>query len=246
VDTYAVVAVLVAFFLGGCVKGIVGLGLPTVALALLTSVLGLREAVPLIVVPIILTNFWQAVQGGRLGDLLRRFWPMNLGALIGVPIGTWVLFDADPAKLAGALGIILSLYAVSGLASVRFSISRARERVLSAPMGLVMGLLMGMTGSSAVPLIPYLHSLEMDRDTFVQALGLAFFVISVALGIALAGNGAYDTGNVTLSAASLVPAFAGMILGRRLRRLLDHERFQFLFFITLLVLGVNLIRKGFL
>lgn len=59
VDLPQVSIAIGAFLLGGAVKGIVGLGLPTVVLAVLGTALGLREALLLLVAPAFLTNIWQ-------------------------------------------------------------------------------------------------------------------------------------------------------------------------------------------
>ena len=55
-DLFFFLAVPIAFFFGGIVKGVVGMGLPLVALALMTTVLDLKTAVSLVVFPIIMTN----------------------------------------------------------------------------------------------------------------------------------------------------------------------------------------------
>ena len=64
VVTYAVIGG--SFLLAGFVKGIVGLGLPTISLALLTALLDLPTAMALLVVPAFCTNIWQGFFGGHL------------------------------------------------------------------------------------------------------------------------------------------------------------------------------------
>ena len=55
-ELFFLLTVTLAFFFGGIVKGVVGMGLPLVALALMTTVLDLKTAVSLVVFPIIITN----------------------------------------------------------------------------------------------------------------------------------------------------------------------------------------------
>ena len=50
----------------GCVKGVIGLGLPLTSIAILGTVMDLRQAIPYIVVPILVTNAFQAMQGSML------------------------------------------------------------------------------------------------------------------------------------------------------------------------------------
>ena len=64
------------FVLAGFVKGVIGLGLPTVAMGLLAVVMTPAQAAALLTLPSFLTNVWQAMGPGFL-PLLRRVWPMG-------------------------------------------------------------------------------------------------------------------------------------------------------------------------
>ncbi len=56
---------LAVFLLAGTVKGLVGLGLPTITIALTSMVLPLTESIALIALPTIFSNIWQASIGGQ-------------------------------------------------------------------------------------------------------------------------------------------------------------------------------------
>src|SRR5450759_881164 len=75
-----------AFLLAGLVKGVIGLGLPTVAIGLLGLLMTPAQAAAILVVPSLVTNIWQFVAGGELLALVRRMWPM----LAGIALGTWI------------------------------------------------------------------------------------------------------------------------------------------------------------
>ena len=79
---------LASFFCGGIVKGITGMGLPLTSIALMSVVLDLQVAIPLLVIPIIATNILQAFQGEHFKELMRKFWFMYLAkALVVFPGG---------------------------------------------------------------------------------------------------------------------------------------------------------------
>jgi uncharacterized membrane protein YfcA len=86
----ALAAVALTFVFAGFVKGVIGLGLPTVAMGLLAIVMPPAQAAALLVVPSFLTNVWQAM-GPELAPLIRRLWPMLLGICIGVWAGGGLL-----------------------------------------------------------------------------------------------------------------------------------------------------------
>src|SRR3981081_866424 len=84
------------FVLAGFVKGVIGVGLPTVAMGLLAIVMTPAQAASLLVVPSLLTNVWQAM-GSDLAPLVRRLWPMLLGICLGTWLGGRMLHTPDAA-----------------------------------------------------------------------------------------------------------------------------------------------------
>lgn len=236
-DSAALAAVIATFVLAGAVKGVVGFGLPTVSLALLTIALGLPQAMALMLVPAFVTNLWQACAGSGSAEALRRIWPFLLMAGVTVWVGALALTRVDVQLLSGLLGLLLAVYALVSLGGLKLSLS-ARHEVWAGPLlGTVNGVLTGMTGSYVVPGVMFLHGIGLPRDRLVQAMGMLFLVSTLALGLALGGNDFLNLELGLASTAALVPALAGMILGQRLRRRLPEPRFRQLFFVALLLLG---------
>jgi uncharacterized membrane protein YfcA len=233
------------FLLAGLVKGVVGLGLPSVSLGLLTALIGLPEAMALMLVPSFVTNLWQALAGGALAAIWRRLWRLLLAVCLGVWLGAGLLARGDTALLAGLLGILLALYAIVGLAAPRIPAPGRREAWLSPLVGAVNGLLTGLTGSFVVPGVPYLQALGLPRDVLVQAMGVLFSVSTLALGLALGGHGRLGPGLGAVSAAATLPALLGMALGARLRRHLSERRFRQALFAALLLLGLYIALRAF-
>jgi hypothetical protein len=116
--TLAIVAPV--FLFAGYVKGVVGLGLPTVALGLLTATLGLMDAIALMLVPAFMTNVVQAFSGGHLAALLKRLWGLLATLCVGVWVGTVLLAGADKQAMSGLLGVLIFLYAAVSLATRPF------------------------------------------------------------------------------------------------------------------------------
>ena len=215
----------------------IGLGLPTVSLGLLTATVGLTEAMALMVVPSLVTNLWQGLVGGALVPLLRRLGSALIAAALGIWLAAGVLVGADKALLAGLLGLSLCLYAAVGLGRPALP-SPGRHEVWASPLvGGVTGVLTGLTGSFVVPAVPYLQTLGLGRDALVQAMGVWFTVSTVVLGAALGRHDLLPLGLGGLSAAAVVPALIGMWLGQRLRGRLSEAQFRKVFFWALLGLG---------
>jgi uncharacterized protein len=230
--------VIVIFALGGVVKGVAGIGLPTVAIALMAIFIGLKEGIALMVVPTIVTNIWQALVGGYLVELLRRLWSLLLAATLGVLLGGSVLVAADATILAMLLGGVLSVYAGVSLVTPQIPAPGKAEKWLSPTVGVASGLIGGMTGTYAVPGVVYMQSLGLSRDKFVQAMGISFLVFTAALGVSLIHHGLMTPAIGALSTIAVIPAMAGMALGQILRRRLSEARFRQVFFLVLLSLGL--------
>lgn len=237
IDGFTVVMVSATFLVAGAVKGVIGLGLPTVSLALLAVVVGLPEAMGLLLVPSFATNLWQAWVGDRGRAILRRLWPFLAMATVTVWLGAAALTRVDVSVLSGLLGLLLMVYGAASLGGYRWTITARREAWAGPVAGAVNGALTGMTGTFVVPGVMYLQSLGLGRDMLVQAMGMLFLASTAALAVALQGNGLLTVEVGALSTAALLPALVGMIVGQRIRRNLSERRFRRVFFVSLLVVG---------
>ncbi len=240
-----VLALIAATFLiAGTVKGLVGLGLPTITLALLAAVIGLKEAIALTLVPAFIMNIWQAWVGGELVQILRRFWTWLITICVGIWFGTSVLAAADPSVLTALLGILLVIYSAYSLATPQIKPPGTREPWLTPIFGGVAGVMAGMTGALMVPGVLYIQALGMKRDMLVQTLGVTFFVSTIALLGSFSRFGLLTRELVVISALALVPTALGMVLGQRLRKRLSEERFRPVFFAALLGLGLIIVGRS--
>jgi uncharacterized membrane protein YfcA len=218
------VFIIVTFLIAGAVKGAIGLGLPTMSVALLGLVMPPAQAAALLVVPSMVTNVWQLAAGPRFGPLVRRLGSMLIGICLGSWAGVGLLAAGRSGSGSGfgfgsgsafgfgsgttALGLALALYALVGLSGMRLSVPARVEPWLSPWIGVLTGLVSGATGVFVIPAVPYLQALDLEKDDLVQALGLSFTVSTMALAIGLARTGAFAmmTAPAGAGAAPLVPS----------------------------------------
>jgi uncharacterized protein len=241
----SVLLVIAAVFaLAGFVKGVVGLGLPTIAMGLLALAMPPVEAAAILVLPSLATNFWQMLAGPHLRPLLRRLWP----AMAGVCLGTWAgmgwLGGGDARAGTAALGVVLVLYAASGLAALRLALGARPQRWLGPIVGAATGLLTAATGVFVIPAVPYLAAIGLEKEELVQALGLSFTVSTLALTLNLAVAGAFSAVLAVPTLVALGAAGVGMGVGQALRARLSPAAFRIWFFAGLLVLGGYLVIRS--
>ena len=239
-------AIAGAFLLAGFVKGVIGLGLPTVSIGLLGLLMTPAQAAAILVVPSLVTNVWQAAVGGTLLALARRLWPLLAGTCIGTVIGVALLPRDDNGRATVWLGLALAIYAVLGLVKVQFSVPRHAETWLGLLMGTATGAITVATGIFVMPGTPYLQSMQFDRDRLVQALGLSFTVSTITLAAALAYTGHVQKSLAWPSIVALAAALVGMGLGQLTRGRIKAETFRLCFFVGLMLLGIHLALRGLL
>lgn len=230
------------FLLAGGIKGIVGLGLPTVSMALLALMMAPAEAAALLIVPSLITNIWQLRPWGTLMPLLRRLSGMQLGICAGTWLGAWAIGAPAGAWSRALLGVALIAYGGWGLLGARLpAVTPQVERWLSPLVGFVTGGLTAATGVFVVPAVPYLQTLGLHKDALVQAMGICFTVSTIALAGGLALNASYPASALVLSAWMLLPALLGMALGTRIRQRMSAVWFRRCLMVGLLALGVYMV-----
>jgi uncharacterized protein len=235
-----------AFLLAGFIKGVIGLGLPTVAIGLLGLLMAPAQAAAILVVPSLATNIWQFVVGGDLVALLRRLWPMLVGICVGTLIGAISMSRDNSGRATVWLGLALVLYAALGLIKIQFKVPTSAEVWLGLLMGTATGAITVATGIFVLPGTPYVQALQFERDRLVQALGLSFTVSTITLAGALGYAGEIHTTLAWPSLVALAAALIGMWLGQIIRGKVSAETFRLWFFLGLLLLGAHLALRGLL
>jgi uncharacterized membrane protein YfcA len=242
-DLFELVIVVVVFVLAGAVKGVIGLGLPTIAMGLLGALMTPNQAAAILVVPALLTNVWQMWEGPALKLLLWRLWPMLVCALLGTLPAAGILTKANVRLSTALLGAVLVAYALIGLIGVHFRVSRRAEPLLGPLIGLTTGLVNGATGIFVIPGVPYVQALNLDKDELVQAMAISAFMSTVALALGLGLNNGLGGAIAAPTIVALVGAFVGMATGKALRSRLSVTTFRRWVFIGLLGLGGSMIAR---
>lgn len=226
--------IALVFVVAGLVKGVTGMGLPTVAVALLSLQMAPLEAAALLIVPSALTNVWQLATGPALYPLWRRLRPMLLATCVGTAVGGWLLLAPGGAGTAteaavwtpAVLGVLLAGYGVLGLSGWRGKVPASAQRWAGPLAGVATGAIASTTGVFIMPSAPYLQALDLNREDLVQALGLSFTVSTLALAAMLAWRGGWHANAATGSLLALLPAALGIVAGQWLRQRMSAEVFR--------------------
>lgn len=238
-EPFALVALVVAtFLLAGLVKGVVGMGLPPVAIGIMALAMPPAQAAALVLVPAFVTNIWQMAPGPRLLVIIKRLWPL----LACICIGVWLCRDVMTTQTSRLpellLGLMLMLYAVYGAVSPTPRIPPRYQPYAAPIVGLTTGVILAATGLMQLPLFPYLQAIDFEKEDLLQALGLSFFISALALGTALASASILRTETALMSLFALLPAAAGMASGRYYVRRISAAAFKRWFLVAMFLIGL--------
>ncbi len=243
-EPMTIILIVIVFLFAGMVKGVIGLGLPTISLGLLTAVIDLPSAMALILVPSALTNIWQSFAGGSPMKVVKRIWPFLLPATLMVSLGATAITRLDLNTLSMLLGTLLIIYGGIGLKGISLSFTKRQETWVGPILGIVNGILTGMTGSFVIPGVMYLQAIGLSRDNLVQAMGILFTLSTLALALSLQSNDILNLSLGIQSLIALIPAIVGVFIGQKIRAQISEPMFRHIFFIALLLLGAYIVTRS--
>jgi uncharacterized membrane protein YfcA len=238
-DTF-IVFVAVVFALAGFVKGVSGLGLPTVSMGLLVVAMPPAQALAIVIGPAIVTNIWQTFVGSYLRDIIRRLWPLMLGTVFGILCGAGLMTGPYARYGTPLLGALLVVYALYGLSKAGFHVARRHEGWIGGIVGLASGVIAAATGVQVIPSMPFMQAIGMEKDELVQALGVFFSIATLTQAFNLTSAGLITAATALPGLVALAAAFAGMFLGQAVRSRMDPVVFRRWFLIIVLLLGLYL------
>ncbi len=239
--------IALAVFGGGMTKGISGVGLPivTVSIVVTANLLEPREAIALLVVPILITNLWQVSRAGSLFEPVKRHARLLIAFLLFLWLGSLMLAAFDTKVLFIVLGACVAIFAGTSLWKPRPEpLQPGTERWAGPVAGFLGGLLGGLTTIWGPPLMIYLVLLKLPKDEWVRTVALIWTAGAIPLTMFYWSNGVLNPSNVWLSAAACLPGMIGILVGEQIRKWINEEAFRKAMLVLLFLVGLNLIRRA--
>lgn len=233
-----------AFLCGGAVKGGFGFGLPLVTVPVLAMVMPPPTAISLMLVPVVSANIMQAVQGGYYRSALRRFWTFIITMTIATLVAMQFLATFDARTTSVVLGAVIILFSLYQLWSPAFEVSRRMEFWLTPFVGLLAGLIGGVTGLFGLPLVVYLVALRLPKDEFVGTVSFWNLFGSLPLFAGLAWHGFLTLPVAAASGGGALISMLGVWAGTLARGHLPQTAFRRILLGLLALIGANLIRRS--
>lgn len=244
--TSLMISAVVIYFIAGVIKGMLGIGFPTAAVSLLAQVTDTRTAISLVVIPMLVTNAWQVWRSRRVRWVLQTYWLLLVMLLLLTAVFSQVAVLVPVALLTGVLGLIVAVYSASSLYRPLFFIPERLDRFAQLIAGITAGIMAGLTGVWAPPILIYLNARRIGKEAFVATSGVLMCLGSLVLFTGYVHAGLISGSTMVMSCVLLVPSLLGFATGEWVRGHLSAKRFERLLLWFFLIMGLNLIRRAFI
>src|SRR5215831_4013855 len=236
---FAYALLFLGAFAGGFVAGLAGFGTALMALGIWLYVLPPSEAVPLILICSVVAQSWTLPSLWRSFDF-TLIWPFVIGGLIGVPLGTLLVAQADPNAFKLTVGVFLLLFPLALYFSKPMA-SHFGGRIADAAIGFAGGILGALAGLSGP--LPILWATlrgwgKDERRGIFQSYNWAVLLAALVL---QAVTGLIGMDVIRLTFITLPGTLLGAWLGARLYHALDDRNFRDVVLALLLLSGVSLV-----
>ncbi|MEM9060117.1 MAG: sulfite exporter TauE/SafE family protein [Pseudomonadota bacterium] len=233
------------FLLAGLIKGLIGIGLPTASVGMMSQVIDPRVAIALMVFPSLISNAWQVWRMGDLFGAIGRY-RVFLGTLCSLILllSIFVTGVVPTETLMLVLGLVICLFSIMSLTFRPPHIPARHDRLGQVLSGTAAGTLGGLTGIWAPPMVTYLVGRATPKDEFVRATGVMILIGTIPMIAGFWVNGMLTGSLALVSVAMTIPALAGFQVGEVVRRRLDADRFRNAVLIIFGIMGLNLLRRA--
>ena len=237
------VLIVFAVFLGGIVKGSVGIGMSMFSVPIIAFILPPTKAMMLLCFPVIFTNFLQMDIKKGVGSF--RFLPMFLALFLGLLIGGKLILNLSLNFISISIATVIIIFTSLNFFGISLkNIKKANEKILSVIIGFLSGILGGLTTFYAPPIITFLISINLDKEFFIRTTATMYFFASIPLYSSMLYHGLGNYYDLIMSLVLVVPAIIGQFFGSKIRKKLSNEIFQKLILIILIMIGFSLLFKN--
>jgi len=236
---------ILVFLLAGTVKGALGIGLPTISISILAQFVDPRIAIALMLVPALFSNSWQVYRGGSIVRSVRILWPYVVSMSVVMFVASLFAARASTRALIAGIGIMVVLWTVTSFIRTPPKIPQHLDKPAQFFLGIVSGIMGGLTAIWSPPMVVYLLSVRCEKDDFVRFTGFMILCGTVPLTIGYVLNGLLDRQLALASCLMIIPTLLGFSIGERIRKVMSIEQFQKAVLLLFFLMGVNLIRRSF-
>ena len=238
--------ILLAYFIGGITQGILGVGLITVVISLLSFVVDVKETIALVIIPTIITGFFQMINGSNLKVIIKDTkYFLVFSTLIIVP-GVFLLNVLESDLILIFIAILLFMNSSLSLSNRVVAIPNHQNSIIQLLTGSLNGFIIGLTSIYTMPFVFLLQSLKYNKEKTVQFMGLAFLLYSSMQLISFSYIKLISINTIVPSLIVTLPVIIGFLVGKKIRSFVSEKLFKKLFYLMLLLMSGIILINAFL
>jgi uncharacterized membrane protein YfcA len=241
---WLLIAILASLVIAGWLKGVIGVGMPIIALPLLSMLIDVRASVMLLSVPLVLSNIPQAVEGGQVIPCVTALVPVLIGMVPGIVLGVATLLTIDPSMAKLIAGIVVIIVGGLTLFAPRLEIKGRTQAPIGVASGFLGGVLGGLAAMPGPIVFVYLLAKGLRGRDFTKETSMFLVLSATLLALILTSSRAFAWSDLGLSTAALAPVAVGMAMGQRVRDAMPAHTFKRSVLIVVLLSGAELVRKA--
>jgi len=248
ISTYPLIILTYIFFvyvLCGVIKGSIGFGMPTVSISLLSFILDVKIIIALILIPTLVVNIYQLSRGGNFKKIISETKYFLIFSTLFIFPGAYLLTIINSNIIILFIAIILLINSALFLFKINFKLPFYNKPITQIFVGTVNGVVIGMTSIYTMPLIFLLQSLNYNKNTTIQFLGIAFFLYPLGQIISFSNFDLISSEIFLNSLIILIPIFFGLFIGQKIRYQISETLFQKFFYIMLLFMSTIILLNLF-
>jgi uncharacterized protein len=229
----------------GFVKGVVGFAMPLVLISGLTTFVSPEVALAGLILPTVVANVMQAMrQGvGAAWESVKAFRVFLLAGFVTLVASAQLVREVPEQAMLLVIGVAVTFFALLQLSGWAFAIARRSVR-LETFVGGFAGAIGGVSGVWGPPTVAYLTALGTPKQDQMRVQGVIYGLGAVALLGAHVGSGVLRAETVPFSVALVLPGAIGVWLGGKVSDWFDQRMFRRATLFVLLIVGLNLLRRG--
>lgn len=232
--------ILIIIFVATLVRSTFGFGQALIAVPLLILIIPIEVVVPLITLTSILIAAVVIVQDRKQIYFKSAKW-LILFAILGIPLGLYILTFGNEAIIKTLLGILIIVYAVYALCSKNNLKLKVDNKKWLFVCGFLSGILGGAYGLNGPPLIFYGNIRSWSAKKFRATLQAYFLPVSSIGMFGYWYNGLWDA-TVTYYFLITIPVvLPAIFLGRYFNNKLKDGSFLKYIYFGLIFIGVALL-----
>lgn len=212
-------------FVAATVNGALGYGFSSITVPVALLFYTNRILNPaLVLIELVINGYVLFMNRNSIPNIWRRVVPILIGLVVGIGIGSYILFLVQPAWIKFVTYFFLLPLILLQAAGIRKPIQA--EKAIAIPFGIGIGTLYSVTTISGPPLALLFNNQGYAKQDFRAALGVIRVAESSLTAIAYGFIGFYSAGSMDIIPYIVPSVIVGIPLGTYLIRLMDPETFR--------------------